>query len=440
MPLLEVLIIIALILLNGFFAMSELAIVSARQARLQTLAQGGSRNAQKALELAQDPSRFLSAVQIGITLIGILTGAFGGATLAEPLSAWLSGIPVLDSYSQPLAVALVVIAITYLSLILGELVPKRMALSNPEGIAVRVAGPLSAIARAARPFVTLLSFSGSVVLRLIGIRESDKATVTEEEVRTVIAEGTAAGVIDPVEHKMLEGVLRLADQPIRAIMVPRPDVTWVDLDDDPETIRNEIMQASYSRIVVVRGGNIDEPVGVVRKKDLLTACLKGSELDVAGAVLQPIYVPDGISVLRLLDVFKTQPSQMAFVVDEFGSFEGLVTPTDVLEEIAGDLASASFANASGITEREDGSYLVDGAASLDDLQHILGIKMTRDTEFHTAAGFVIHALGSIPRDGDRVQASGWDIEVVDMDGHRVDKLLFSRARGLEEIAAQQASS
>jgi putative hemolysin len=427
MPVFELVIILALIILNGFFAMSELAVVSARQSRLQNMANEGNIRAERALKLAEDPSRFLSAVQIGITLIGILTGAFGGATIAERLSGWLAGFPAIAAYSQPIAVALVVVAITYLTLILGELVPKRMALAAPERIALRVAGPLTMIATVTKPFVSLLSVSGSAVLSLIGIKETDKDQVTEEEVRTVIAEGTASGVIDPVEHTMLEGVLRLADRPIRAIMVPRPDIVWIDIDDPEEDIRKELATATASRVVVGRGGSVDEPLGVVRKKDLLAQLLQEGKLDIRSCMVQPLYVPEGISVLTLLNMFKTQPAHIALVVDEFGSVEGLVTPTDVLEAIAGDLGTRLADDVAAILPRGDGSFLVDGATSLDSMVVPFGIRRREEDDFHTAAGLVLDALGRIPETGEKLRIGPWSVEIVDMDGRRIDKLLFSPA-------------
>jgi putative hemolysin len=427
MPIFESVIVLALILLNGFFAMSELAVVSARTARLQPLARNGNRKAARAIKLAEDPGRFLSAVQIGITLIGILTGAYGGATIAESLGNQFDTIPAISPYGHLLAVAVVVVIITYLSLVLGELVPKRIALAAPERIAMMVSGPLVLVAMVGKPIVSLLNVSGSIVLRILRIRESDKDAVTEEEVRSVIAEGTASGVIDPVEHKMLEGVLRLADRPVRAIMVPRPDMVWIDIDDPEEQIRNDLMQNGASRIIVAKGGNLDEPIGVVRKKDLLRGLLRGEKLDVAANLLQPLYVPESVSVLTLLNMFKTQPAHIALVVDEFGAVEGLVTPTDVLEAIAGDLASAQADDVREIFPRDDGSFLVDGGTSLDDIEQTLGIKADPDADFHTVAGLVLDTLGRIPSTGERVRIGRWTVEIVDMDGRRIDKLLFTPA-------------
>ncbi len=422
---LESAIILALILLNGFFAMSELAVVSARAARLQPLARNGNKRAARALRLAEDPGRFLSSVQIGITLIGILTGAYGGATIAENLGVRLDEIPAIAPYGRPLAVGAVVVVITFLSLVLGELVPKRIALSAPERIAMWVSGPLLVLSTVAKPVISLLAFSGSVVLKLLRVHESDKDTVTEEEVRTVIAEGTASGVIDPVEHKMLEGVLRLADRPVRAIMVPRPDILWIDIESTDEEIREDLIASSASRLIVAKDGNVDEPLGVVRKKDLLDQMLRGGRMDINGSLVQPIYVPESVSVLNLLNMFKINPAHIALVVDEFGAVEGLVTPTDVLEAIAGDLAHHTLDEETEIVARDDGSFLVDGATSLDDLEQNLGIKVDEDEDYHTAAGLVLDALGRIPTAGERVRLGNWEVEVVDMDGRRIDKLLFT---------------
>jgi len=427
MALFEIGIILALILLNGFFSMAELAVVSARPARLQIQARQGSKGAQRALDLAGDPNRFLSSVQIGITLIGILTGAFGGATIAARLVDWLRQFPALDAYAQPLSVGIVVVAIGLTTLIFGELVPKRLALALPEKIAVLVAGPLSLVATIGTPLVALLSFATSLVLRAIGLKPGNEGSVTEEEVRNVIAEGTAAGAIEPVERQMMEGVLRLADRPVRAVMVPRRDVVWIDLDDDPEMIQEELRSCPFSRLVVTRDGAIDEPLGVVQKKDLLDAILSGRTLDIGAAVREPLYAPEGISVLRLLDLFKTTPSHVAFVIDEFGSFQGLVTPTDVLEAIAGDLA-AETTEKPDIFDRGDGSYLVEGSAALDHLARRLEIEVSPEADYHTAAGLVLARLGRIPAEGDRANIDGWIIEIVDMDGPRIDKLLFMPAR------------
>ncbi len=427
MPLIEIAIVFALVLLNGFFAMSEMAVVSARKVRLQAMADRGHKGAKMALELSDDPSRFLSAVQIGITLIGILAGAFSGATLADMLGDWLDTFPLITPRGDTVAIALVVLAITFLSLILGELVPKRLALAHPEAIAARVARPLAVVALVCRPVVLVLGATTALILRLLRVRADRDQAVTEEEVKSMIAEGTQAGVIDPVEKAMMEGVLRLADQPVRAIMTPRRDVFWIDLSDATETMNAELRSSPYSRVVAVLDGNIDEPAGIVQKKDLLDRLLEGRPLDVAGAVIQPLYVPDGTPMLTLLDMFRTRPIQMAFVVDEYGGFEGVVTLTDVLTAITGDMPEEHAANTASIVVREDGSYLVDGRADLHEIVSALGIRIEDiEGDFHTVAGLVLNQFRRLPAEGDSVAVAGWRIEVMDMDGRRIDKLLFSR--------------
>jgi putative hemolysin len=426
MPVVEIVIILALIVLNGFFAMAELAVVSARPIRLHALARAGNPAATRVLELSADPNRFLSAVQLGITLISIMTGAFGGATVASWLAGILEGFPALAPYAHSLGVGIVVVVLTFLSVMFGELLPKRIALAAPERIAMRVARPLALFAALGRPVVLLLGAISDAVLRLIGVRTSGEDAVTEEEVRVAIAEGTAAGAIDPAEREMMEGVLRLADRPVRAIMVPRRDVVWIDLDDDPAAIREELRNCTYSRVVVTRDGAIDEPLGVVQKKELLAQLLDDKPLDLTGSIREPLYAPEGISVLRLLDLFKKTPAHVAFVVDEFGGFEGLVTPTDVLEAIAGDLAPET-GEKPDIIARGDGSYLVEGSTSLDDLAHDLQVTAPPEADFHTVAGLVLAELGRIPAEGERLRLGGWSVEIVDMDGPRIDKLLFTPA-------------
>lgn len=427
MPLFEIAVLVALVLLNGFFAMSELAVVSARRPRLKMLADGGSRGAERAMKLADDPGSFLSSVQIGITLIAILTGVVGEAALADPLAGWLAAATPLDDYARPVASVVVVFGIGYLSLILGELVPKRVALADPEKIAALVSRPLYILALVGRPFVVALGASSTLILKLLGIKEQDGSNVTEEEVRSVIAEGVAAGSIEPVERKMIEGVLGLADRPVRSIMTPRRDVFWVDITDDLETIKTELSQSPFSRIVVGRDGSIDDPVGILHKKDVLSTLIAGGTFEVASSVKDPLYVPEGASALSLLELFKTQPSSTAFVVDEFGGFEGIVTSHDVLGAIAGVLPEEhETGDDKDIRRREDGTYMVDGRTSLDSVTETFAFNIPTEDQgdFHTAAGLVIAELGRIPSEGDVVEIGGWTIEVIDMDGPRVDKLMF----------------
>lgn len=420
----QFLVVLALIVLNGFFAMSELAVVSARRARLATRADAGDKGAARALRLADDPNRFLSAVQIGMTLVAILMGVVGEAAFSGMVEEQLHRLPGLGLYASPLASALVVMGIGIVSIIFGELVPKRIALAAPETIAAHASLSLQIVAAVGRPAVIVLSWISQSLLRLMGIDESE-SSITEEEVKTTIAEGVAAGAIAPEEHRMLEGVLRLADRPVRAIMTPRGEVNWIDAEDEPETLLREIEAFPSSRIVVGKDGSIDEPLGIIQKKDLLNAALSGGPLDIRSVLRQPVYVPDGASVLRLLELLKRTPLPMAFVVDEFGSFEGVVTATDVLAAIAGSLPEDHHEHSSSITERGDGSYLVDGRISLDELNETIPITDRPNGDYHTAAGLVLTALGRIPIDGDSFELGNWRIEVVDMDGRRIDKLLVS---------------
>ncbi|HEY0293581.1 MAG TPA: hemolysin family protein [Hansschlegelia sp.] len=433
MPLLDIAVLLGLVLLNGFFALSELAIVSARRPRLKMMADNGDVGAERAMRLADDPSSFLSSVQIGITLIAILTGVVGEAALAEPVADVLAHLTPLDDYARPVASALVVISIGSLSLILGELVPKRVALSNPEPIAAFVSGPLRAIAIGGRPVVVALNVISNLILRILHVKEQDGSNVTEEEVRSVIAEGVAAGSIEPVERRMIEGVLGLADRPVRSIMTPRREVFWVDITDDLETIKTELAESPFSRIVVGKDGSVDDPVGILHKKDVLASMIAGGAFDVASTVKDPLYVPEGASALSLLELFKSQPSSTAFVVDEFGGFEGIVTSHDVLGAIAGALPEEhDTPEDQDIRRREDGSYMVDGRASLDVVTETFAFNIPQHAqgEFHTAAGLVIAALGRIPSEGDTIDVGAWTVEVIDMDGPRVDKLMF-RPQGAE---------
>jgi putative hemolysin len=419
----EILTLIGLFLLNGFFAMAEMAVVSSRRIRLQQMADEKRRGAAYALSLADNPGQFLSSVQVGITLIGILSGAFGGATLGARLGPMLERTPLIAPYGREIAVVLVVIVITALSVIIGELVPKRIALASPEPLAVRVARPLTLLTSVFRPFVWLLERTSAVLLRMLGVPERRGASVTEEEVRFAIAEGTQAGVIDAVEQEMIHGVLALADRPVAAIMTPRPDVYWIDLDDPPAVVAREIADCPYSRLVVARGGDLGHALGVVQKRDFVDDLIAGRGLQVEAHLKEPLYVPENVQVLRMLEQFRAVPLHVAFVVDEYGDFHGLVTLTDVLEAIAGQLPEEHQTRAATIVRRPDGSWLVDGRAPVDDLVRELGLPKI-DGEFHTAAGLALERLARIPVEGDAFDLGSWRVEIIDMDGKRIDKLLF----------------
>jgi putative hemolysin len=420
---LELAVVVGLIVLNGLFAMAEMAIVSSRRIRLQQMAENGSRGASRALALAENPSRFLSGVQVGITLIGILSGAFGGATLGARLGEVLNQYPILEPYGDEIAFGAVVVAITYVSLIIGELVPKRIALTSPEPIAAKLARPLQIIVLIARPMVWLLEITTAAVLALLRVKTGRPEGVTEEEVKLAIAEGTESGVIDEVEEEMIHGVLALADRSVESVLSPRTDVYWIDLDDEPQRIAREIADCPYSRIVVARGGDIGRPIGIVQKKDLLTDLIAGKPLRIEENLIQPLFVPETLPVLRLLEMFRNANVHIALVVDEYGDFVGVATLHDVLEGIAGDIDKEHEGEAKEIVKRADGSWLVDGRASIEELKEELGIEETPD-DYHTAAGLALEKLARIPVEGDNFVVGDWRVEVLDMDGKRIDKLVF----------------
>ncbi len=422
----ELLVVLGLTLLNGFFAMSEMAVVSARRPRLEAMAEAGNRGAARAVELSREPSRFLSSVQFGITLVGVVSGAFGTATFGQKLSDYLSTYPIFGTYAEPIAYTVIVILITFLSLVLGELVPKRIALAYPEIVASRVAKPLAIVGDVGRPIVNLLGFSSALILTALRVPQTRDQSVTEEEVHTILEEGTESGIIDPAERAMVREVIGLADRPVSDIMTRRTEVYWVDVADDPKVLRAELRQCPYSRVVVAKGGSIDEPLGFVHKKDLLDLLLEGKPLDIEENVREPIFVPEVSSVLDVLELFREKRNHFAFVLDEFGTFEGVVTLTDVLEAITGDIPEEHDVESRSVFERADGTFLVDGRTEIDELEEKLGIEVPSDARFRTVAGFALEAFGRIPSDGDIADLDGWTVEVMDMDGRRIDKLLFRR--------------
>ena len=422
----EILIIVGLVTLNGYFAMSELAIVSSQRARLMQMskATAGSKSARTALKLADEPNLFLPVVQIGISLVGVLAGAYSGSTLALRLASSLDTVPLLAPYSGQIAFAIVVVSITMLQLILGELVPKRLGLANPERIALLVAIPMDALSRATYPAVWVLSKVTDTILRLMGQSISGRTGVTEEEVKIMIAEGTATGVFVPEEKRMIDGVLGLADRNLRSIMTPRTNVLWLDPDDDPISIIKCIHSCGHSRFLVSRG-DIDEVIGVVQAKDLLDRHLHGHQLDIMEVVKKPLIVHDATPVLRLLEMFRKSPLHLAVVVDEYGSVEGIVTVTDILEAIAGNFPSLPGTSTNNLVQRDDGSWLADGLIPIREIEALTGhSNMQESTNFHTLAGFVLNTLGRVPKAAEHITWHGWRFEVVDMDGHRIDKVLI----------------
>jgi putative hemolysin len=422
-----IVVVLLLVVLNGLFAMTELAVVSSRKSKLQSRADRGDRGARAALKLSENPTHFLSAVQVGITLIGILAGAYGQAAIAGELNLILeASFPALASYTEIFSTLLVVICITYVSLIVGELVPKRLALIFPESIAAKMAAPISTVAIVLHPFVVLLTASTSGILKLMGVKDRDGSDVTQEEVETMIAEGTASGLIEPEEQTMIEEILRLGDRPIRVAMTPRHEVFWVALDDTEEQLREDVRTCPYSRIVVAKQNDVDNPLGVVHKKDLLDSLLDNGEFNIEKHVQTPAFIPQSTSVLKALEIMKASKVHMAFLVDEFGAFEGVVTATDLLEMIAGDFDESHDDQEALIRLREDGSWLVDGQTDIDELADALGEDFGEADGFHTVAGLVLHHLSRVPVEGEILQLGRFEVEVVDMDDRRIDKLIFKQ--------------
>ncbi|MDI1325437.1 MAG: hemolysin family protein [Brevundimonas sp.] len=435
-----IVVVLLLVVLNGLFAMTELAVVSSRRSKLQSRAERGDKGARVALKLAEDPTHFLSAVQVGITLIGIAAGAYGQAAIAGELNHILeAAFPGLAAYTEVFSTVLVIIFITYVSVIVGELVPKRLALIFPETIAAKMAAPISLVSVVLKPFVVVLTASTSAILKVMGVKDRDGSDVTQEEVETMIAEGTSAGLIEPEEQTMIEEILRLGDRPIRVAMTPRHEVFWIALDDSEETLRTEIRTCPYSRIVVARENDVDNPLGVVHKKDLLDSLLDNGEFNVERHVQTPAFIPQSTSVLKALEIMKASRVHMAFLVDEFGAFEGVVTATDLLEMIAGDFDEGHDDAEVNVRQREDGSWLVDGQTDIDELADALGEDFGEAEGFHTIAGLVLHQLSRVPHEGEILQLGRFEVEIIDMDDRRIDKLLFKQVINAQDEARAVAA-
>jgi putative hemolysin len=421
---LEIAIVVVLTLVNGLLAMSELAVVSSRPARLRVLADQGNKGAQTALRLAEDPGKFLSSVQVGITLVAVLSGAFSGATLGHRLSAWLETVGVNPSLADALGVAIVVIIISYMSLIIGELVPKQIALRNPEHIAARVAPLMELIAKIAAPLVWFLDISGTAVLTLLGQRGEQDESVTEEEVRSLIADATHAGILEREEHSMITGVMRLADRSARGLMTPRLDVDVIDLSDSPEEIRKTILSTHRSRLPV-QDGDADTITGVVTIKDLLEVFASGTPFDIRKYIEAAPVVMDHTDALDVIKALRGSMVHMALVFDEYGHFEGIISSGDILEAITGVFREEGDEEPA-LIRREDGSYLVAGWMPVDEFSERLGIAIPRDAKFETVAGYVLSLINHLPRVGETVDTEEWRIEVVDLDGRRIDRVLMSK--------------
>jgi len=423
----EILLIVLLIIANGVFSASEIAVVSSRKVRLEQLARQGNSKARLALQLANSPNNFLSTVQIGITLIGILSGAVGGATIAGRLETVLGTFPPLANYSQPISLFVVVGLITYLSLVIGELFPKRVALSNPEQLACQVAGPMQVLSRLTAPIVHLLGGSTDMLLHLLGIHGAEEQAVTEEEIKVLIEQGTETGIFEEVEQEMVSRVFRLGDRPIKAFMTPRTEIDWIDVGDSFEVNRQILLDSPHSRFPVCQD-SIDECLGFVRVKNILSAYLTGEAINWQTIAQTPMYIADGTKALKVLELFKESGSHIALVTDEYGGVQGLITINDLMQAIVGELPSSENSDEPMVIQREDGSWLLDGLLSTDELKTLFDretLPEENKSNYHTLGGLIITCIGKIPQAGDHFQWNDLRFEVMDMDGTRVDKVLVS---------------
>jgi len=436
----DLVIILALIFLNGVFAMSELAVVSARRIRLEKLSDGGSRGAKAALDLADSPSRFLSTVQVGITLIGIFNGAFGEAALVSKLTPEFAHLPLAGQYAEELALGVVVVGITFLSIVFGELVPKRIAMHYPETIATLVSLPMQWLSRAMSPFVRVLSVVTDFAIRLLGLHRKEDNTVTEEEITGMLQEGTNAGVFEKTEHDIVTRALRLDDVRLGALMTPRTDLQIIDLHDTAEHILAMIADSPYSRFPVFQGER-NNVIGIVHAGDLFEQAIRHGSLagiDIAAAIKPALFVPESLSAMDLLETLKKHRAEVALIVDEYGETQGMVTLSDVLSALVGDVAVVDEEQEADAMQREDGSWLIDGGVSLNRFRELLGTDMRFPDEasgvYHTLAGFVLTQLGHIPRATEVCEWDGFRFEVVDMDRNRIDRLLVTPPAPAEDAA------
>lgn len=432
----DIALLLFLILLNGFFAMSEMAIVSSRKARLQRLSDDGRPGAETALQLNEEPSTFLSAIQVGITSAGILSGAIGETVLSDPLAEHLRAIPLLAPYAHGIALTIVVVGLTYVTVVVGELVPKRLALLAPEVIASLISRPMAWFSRSVRPLAWLFSASSSLLLRFAESRRKEEPPVTDEEINVLMEQGAEAGVFHESERAIVSNVLHLDEQRIAAIMTHRNDIYLIDLAAPEEEIRRAIAESPYTRIVVCRDG-LDHIVGILRTADLLKSALAGAALDVEAQMRPPLFVPEAVTTTRLLESFRNARAQCALIVDEYGELEGLVTLTDVLTAIVGEVPSSDVLEEQEVVRRDDGSWLMDGSLAIERLKAVLEIEeeLPGEDEINTLGGFVMHTLGRVPVTADHFEWNGWRIEVMDMDRKRVDKVLVSRVAPVDGAQA-----
>ncbi len=422
----EILVVLLLILANGVLAMSEIAVVSARQARLQERADRGDAGARTAIDLQNNSTRFLSTIQIGISGVGVLAGAFGGTTIAEHLAPLFAGVPWLAPYSDALAVGLVVILITYLSLVLGELVPKQIALNDPEGVSSAVARPMKFLSKIGAPFVYFLSISTEVVVRLLHLKRPQESPVTDQEIEILLDEGTSAGVFDPAEQDMIKHVLRLGDQRVRDLVTPRHEIIALDVRDSPEEIKARLQEQRHSRFPLI-DANLDNVLGMVKAETLLEQILAGETINLRAGLETPLFVPENMPALTALEHFKQNHTHVAIVIDEYGGTQGLVTLADILEAIVGNIAVTEEPPSQDLVQREDGSWLIDGGFAIKEFMERFEVcDWQEDDSYRTLAGFIMASLGRVPAVGEHLEKFGLRIEVVDMDGARIDRVLVNR--------------
>ena len=434
MLVLELALVAALIVLNGLLALSELAIVSSRAARLRALVEKSVSGSRRALALHSDPGKFLSTVQIGITMVGVLSGAFSGTTLGVRLASWLDGNGVSDEVAGPLGIGLVVAAITYFSLIVGELVPKQIALRDPERIALRVAPAMTWLARIASPLGTVLDGSGRLVLALLGQREQPAEKITDEEIRSLIAEAERTGGLEPGEKEMISGVMRLADRPVGSVMTPRTDVDMVDITADEKDLLAAIAASPHSRFPA-HDGNPSEPIGVLQAKDMLNAWMSGTKPDFRALLREAPIVPDSVDARDVIGTLQSASVHMALVHDEYGNFQGIVTPADILESIVGAFSTEEGPAEPAAVKRNKDSYLVSGWMPVDEFADLIGIELPDDRSYNTVAGFMLDGFGALPEIGRSFDSHGWRFEVLDLDGRRIDKVMATRLPRARRAAA-----
>lgn len=426
----EILIIFILIILNGIFALSEIAVITSRRIKLQKMSESGDKNADIALELAESPNQFLSTIQIGITLIGILAGAFGGATLAQAVTGYVEGIPFLAQYSEAVGFIVVVLIITYLSLIIGELVPKRIALNNPEKIAVKVARPMKIVSTVAKPLVLFLSYSMDAVLKILQIKPEEEINASEEEIRLLIEEGTETGEFKETEEDIIKRVFTLDERRVSSLMTPKTDIVWLDVEESVDSIKSKINHSKRAMFPLCKR-NLDDFLGVIQLKDIFEVYIESGKA-LEKYMKTPVIVPESSDILDVLKLFKesTQHVHMALVIDEYGSVEGLITLYDILEAIVGDIPDIDELEEKAV-KRANGGWLVDGAIQIDELKEILGIEELPEEEadiYNTLGGFILYRLGRIPHTGETLKCGQLNLEIVDMDGHHIDKVLVTLVR------------